>query len=125
MRQAAIPPASTPLSPPDSALPRLYLPEEVAEVLGCSAWWVKDRARRRLIPFTRVGRAYRFSGEHLAEIVRMHEERPARNPQPHGAVSPPAPKPPARQRRETSERTVRLKARAPRRMAKSQYGTAA
>ena len=66
MRQPAIPPASEPTPHTGSALPRLYLPEEVAAVLGCSAWWVKDRARRRLIPFTRVGRAYRFTGEHLA-----------------------------------------------------------
>ncbi|MFM9583553.1 hypothetical protein [Streptomyces caniscabiei] len=33
-------------------LPRLYRPEEIAETFGCSAWWVKDRARRRLIPHT-------------------------------------------------------------------------
>ncbi len=82
MPQPAIPPAARRT---DSArrgrLPAPLLPEEVAAVLGCSAWWVKDRARRRLIPFTRVGRAYRFSDDHLAEIIRMHEERPARNPQ--------------------------------------------
>ncbi|MEV2211106.1 helix-turn-helix domain-containing protein [Streptomyces sp. NPDC050997] len=124
MRQPAITPASAPALHAEAGLPRLYVPEEVAAVLGCSAWWIKDRARRRLIPFTRVGRAYRFSGEHLAEIVRMHEERPSRHPQPHGAVVTPTSKPP-RQQRETATPTVRLKARPPRRMAKSQYGTAA
>ncbi|MFV0128620.1 DNA-binding protein [Streptomyces sp. HMX112] len=104
---------------------RLYLPEEVAAVLGCSAWWVKDRARRRLIPFTRVGRAYRFSDDHLAEIVRMHEERPAHNPQRPSGIAVPARKPATRQRTETALPTVRLKARPPRRLSKDQYGTAA
>ncbi|QEV22424.1 DNA-binding protein [Streptomyces alboniger] len=106
-------------------MPRLHVPEEVAAVLGCSAWWVKDRARRRLIPFTRVGRAYRFSDEHLAEIIRMHEERPAVKPQRLGVAAAPTRKPPARQRSEAAVPTVRLQARPPRRMAKSQYGTAA
>ncbi|MEU9606316.1 helix-turn-helix domain-containing protein [Streptomyces sp. NPDC048057] len=60
-------------------LSRLYRPEEIAEALGCSAWWVKDRARRGVIPHTRVGRAYRFTAAHLAEIVRLYEERPKRS----------------------------------------------
>ncbi|MGV4930003.1 helix-turn-helix domain-containing protein [Streptomyces sp. BHT-5-2] len=124
MHRPAIPPASAPTSRPDVGLPRLYLPEEVAEVLGCSAWWVKDRARRRLIPFTRVGRAYRFTSEHLAEIIHMHEARPAA-PQQRGATAP-APKPRAsRPSPSPVVPTVRLKARPPRRMLKSQYGTAA
>ncbi|MFH8706567.1 helix-turn-helix domain-containing protein [Streptomyces rubrogriseus] len=63
----------------EASLPRLYRPEEIAEALGCSAWWVKDRARRGLIPHARVGRAYRFTAEHLAEIIRLHEERPTRS----------------------------------------------
>ncbi|MFE4211535.1 DNA-binding protein [Streptomyces sp. NPDC056844] len=60
------------------ALPRLYTAWEVAEALGCSVWWVKERARRRLIPFTYVGGAYRFTAEHVGEIVRVHEEIPSR-----------------------------------------------
>ncbi|MFJ6811104.1 helix-turn-helix domain-containing protein [Streptomyces anulatus] len=111
--------------PAEVGLPRLYVPEEVAAVLGCSVWWVKDRARRRLIPFTRVGRAYRFSDEHLAEIIRMHEERPAVNAQRTGGAPAPTRKPPARHRPDVAVPTVRLQARPPRRMAKSQYGTAA
>ncbi|MFF2849691.1 helix-turn-helix domain-containing protein [Streptomyces sp. NPDC058001] len=126
MRQPAIPPASTTTPYAEAALPRLYVPEEVAAALGCSAWWVKDRARRRLIPFTRVGRAYRFSDGHLAEIIRMLEERPVQAPQHPGAVPAPTRKPRARrQQPETAVPTVRLKARPPRRMTKSQYGTAA
>ncbi|WP_033416858.1 helix-turn-helix domain-containing protein [Streptomyces canus] len=106
------------------ALPRLYVPEEVAAVLGCSAWWVKDRARRRLIPFTRVGRAYRFTGEHLAEIIRMHEARPALPQQ--SAAGAPARKSPAPQPTSPSAvPTSRLRARPPRRARQSQFGTAA
>jgi hypothetical protein len=109
----------------DVPLPRLYLPEDIATVLGCSAWWVKDRARRRLIPFTRVGRAYRFSDEHLAEIIRMHEEGPDRGSQHTRSTTTPAVKPAARQRVDVATPTVRLKARPPRRTRKAQFGTAA
>ncbi|WP_373287927.1 DNA-binding protein [Streptomyces lasiicapitis] len=127
MPQAAIPAAPTPAPlRPDggSSLSRLYVPEEIADVLGCSAWWVKDRARRRLIPFTRVGRAYRFTDEHLAEIIRMHETRPAIPRQ--RAEAPPAPKSPSPQPSPSSAAsTARLRARPPRRARQSQFGTAA
>jgi excisionase family DNA binding protein len=52
---------------------RLYRPAEVAELLGCSEWWVKEQARKRRIPYSRIGGSYRFTAEHLAEIVRLHE----------------------------------------------------
>ncbi|MDG5801240.1 helix-turn-helix domain-containing protein [Streptomyces ossamyceticus] len=125
MRQPAIPPASAPTPRADSALPRLYVPEEVAAVLGCSVWWVKDRARRRLIPFTRVGRAYRFTGEHLAEIIRMNEARPA-SPQQHHPATARASKPSTPQPSLSSAVPAsRLRARPPRRARQSQFGTAA
>ncbi|MDI3420404.1 helix-turn-helix domain-containing protein [Streptomyces luteolus] len=125
MRQPAIPSASVPTPGAEVALPRLYVPEDVAAVLGCSAWWVKDRARRRLIPFTRVGRAYRFTGEHLAEIIRMNEDRPAL-PQQRAANEAPAAKSPAPQHPSSpAAPTARLRARPPRRARQSQYGTAA
>ncbi|MFJ4007167.1 helix-turn-helix domain-containing protein [Streptomyces sp. NPDC090023] len=124
MRQSVIPPASEPTPHLEAALPRLYVPEEVGAVLGCSAWWVKDRARRRLIPFTRVGRAYRFTGEHLAEIIRMHEARPASARQHLTTAS--GPKPPTRKSSPPSAvPTVSLRARPPRRARQSQFGTAA
>ncbi|MGW1744910.1 helix-turn-helix domain-containing protein [Streptomyces sp. NPDC002092] len=124
MRQPAIPPASEPTPHTGAALPRLYVPEEVAAVLGCSAWWVKDRARRRLIPFARVGRAYRFTGEHLAEIIRMHEARPALAQQPSASV--PARKSPAPQPSPSpAVATAQLRARPPRRARQGQFGTAA
>ncbi|WP_374222964.1 helix-turn-helix domain-containing protein [Streptomyces sp. MBT65] len=107
-------------------LPRLYRPEEIAEALGCSAWWVKDRARRGLIPHTRVGRAYRFTAAHLAEIVRLHEERPKRFVS-SASASPAATSPPAARTRAaqsprptTPATTGRLRARPPRR---TQYET--
>ncbi|MFF3154782.1 DNA-binding protein [Streptomyces sp. NPDC057910] len=116
--------ARTELARADAPLPRLYLPEDIATVLGCSAWWVKDRARRRLIPFTRVGRAYRFSEAHLAEIIRMHEEGPDRGSQPTRTTTPAASSA-ARQRVAVAPPAVRLKARPPRRARKAQFGTAA
>nr|WP_239086127.1 helix-turn-helix domain-containing protein [Streptomyces parvus] len=108
-------------------MPRLYRPEEVAKVLGCSAWWVKDRARRGLIPHTRVGRAYRFTGAHLAEIVCLHEERPKRSvssaPTSRAATSPPSRTRAARPPEPTTAPTSgRLRARPPRR---TQYETVA
>jgi hypothetical protein len=105
----------------EAALPRLYRPEEIAEALGCSAWWVKERARRSLIPHARVGRAYRFTAEHLAEIVRLHEQRPTRSPGDAAAVPAAATPPAARvrasqpRRPTTAPATGRLRARPPRR----------
>ncbi|GAA3691695.1 helix-turn-helix domain-containing protein [Streptomyces iranensis] len=120
------PATGLPSSKAEAALPRLYRPEEIAEALGCSAWWVKDRARRRLIPHTRVGRAYRFTVGHLAEIVRLYEERPVRSPQGVTAVAAPASTPASQAspqpRRTGGASAPRLRARPPRRM---QYETVA
>ncbi|TXS17255.1 MULTISPECIES: helix-turn-helix domain-containing protein [unclassified Streptomyces] len=104
---------------------RLYRPDEVAAVLGCSAWWVKDRARRRQIPFARVGRAYRFTAAHLAEIIRLHEERPAVAARPPSLGAPPAA--PARRSSapEPGAPSGRLRARPPRRSDRAAFDTAA
>ncbi|WMX46334.1 DNA-binding protein [Streptomyces roseicoloratus] len=99
-----------------SVLPRLHTAKEVAEALGCSVWWVKERARRRLVPFTYVGGAYRFTAEHVAEIVRLHEEFPARAPQ---RPAPPAPVPPSREPGAVRP-GPKLTARPPRRLLKAQ-----
>jgi hypothetical protein len=90
------------------ALPRLHTPQEVAEALGCSAWWLKEKARRRLIPFTYVGGAYRFTAEHVAEIVRLYEAVPS-VPQRSVPVTSPA-------RAGTTVPAERLAARPPRRL---------
>lgn len=124
MHHSAMPPALVGLRPStdgEAALPRLYRPEEIADALGCSAWWVKDRARRNLIPHVRIGRAYRFTAEHLAEIIRLNEQRPTRSPSGATAV-PVATTPPAARARASQPRrptatstTGRLRARPPRR----------
>ncbi|MEV7182694.1 DNA-binding protein [Kitasatospora sp. NPDC093102] len=59
------------------ALPPLYYPADIAKAIGMSEWWVKEQARRGRIPSTKPGRAYRFTAEQFAEIVRMYEVRPA------------------------------------------------
>ncbi|MDF9814148.1 helix-turn-helix domain-containing protein [Streptomyces sp. SPB162] len=107
------------------ALSRLYRPDEVAAVLGCSAWWVKDRARRRQIPFARVGRAYRFTAGHLAEIIRLHEERPTTAARPPAVGAPPAVAARRSGAPEPAAPSPRLRARPPRRSNRSEFDTAA
>jgi len=60
----------------------LYRPAEVARLLRCSEWWVKEQARQRRIPYCWIGGGYRFTDAHLTEIVRMFEVRPADAPVP-------------------------------------------
>lgn len=54
-----------------------YKPHEVAEILGCSEWWVKEQARHQRIPFCWIASSYRFTPEHVVEIARLTEVRPA------------------------------------------------
>jgi hypothetical protein len=53
-----------------------YRPAEVARLLRCSEWWVKEQARRRRIPFCWIGGSYLFTEEHIAAIVRLFEVLP-------------------------------------------------
>lgn len=100
-------------------------------VTDSAAYIRHPRTRRRppprppLLRPTRVGRAYRFTGEHLAEIVRIHEERPERKAQRPRGIATSATKPATRQRTEAAASTTRLKARPPRRRLKPEYETAA
>ena len=57
--------------------PILYLPREVARLLKCSEWWVKEQARRRRVPFCWIAGGYRFTPDHVAEIVRLFERKAA------------------------------------------------
>ncbi|WP_236241689.1 helix-turn-helix domain-containing protein [Streptomyces sp. CC228A] len=94
-----------------ATLPHLFRPAEIAEALGCSEWWIKEQARQRRIPFTRLGGAYRFTVEHVSEIVRLFEERPTRSVNARDAV------PAQRTRRHrNAEPTARLVARPARRL---------
>ncbi|MEV0570211.1 DNA-binding protein [Dactylosporangium sp. NPDC050588] len=89
----------------------LHLPAEVAVMLQCSEWWVKEQARKRRIPFTWIGGGYRFTDEHVAAIIRAAEVLP-------GAVAPPAAVVPMRRpdpAPASVEPVTRLCARPPRR----------
>lgn len=90
----------------------LHRPADVARMLGCSEWWVKEQARKRRIPFAWIGGSYRFTDEHVAAIIARFEVRPDDAP-----VSASAPRRAAR--RSGSEHhgatVIQLKARIPRR----------
>jgi hypothetical protein len=53
-----------------------YRAAEVAQMLRCSEWWVKEQARQRRIPFCWIGGSYLFTGEHIASIVHLFEVQP-------------------------------------------------
>jgi hypothetical protein len=98
------------MSSPTAAPVTYYRPAEVAAMLRCSEWWIKEQARRRRIPFSWIGGSYLFTEDHVTEIVRLFEVRP--DPAVDGAL-----------RREVrrlaaateGEPVVQLRARTPRR----------
>lgn len=59
--------------------------DEAAAILRVKPNWLKRRAAARSIPFTMLGGAYHFTAEHIAEIVRMNERRPAAATEPKAA----------------------------------------
>lgn len=96
---------------PALAHPVLHRASDVARILGCSEWWVKEQARNRRIPYSFIGGSYRFTDEHVAAIIRTFEVLPAED------VAAPA------QARSSADATaveggqvVQLRARPPRRM---------
>ncbi|MFC1417790.1 DNA-binding protein [Streptacidiphilus cavernicola] len=72
---------------------------------------MKEQARRRRIPFSRLGGSYRFTAEHLQEIIAIFEERPDPGADPTSSVLPASRSP----YRRTAAQGVRLTARPPRR----------
>ena len=62
---------------PAQQQPTFYRPAEVAAMLRCSEWWVKEQARNRRIPYCWIGGSYRFTPGHVVEIARLFEVRPA------------------------------------------------
>ncbi|MFJ5806700.1 helix-turn-helix domain-containing protein [Streptomyces sp. NPDC093093] len=101
-------------------LPHLHYPADVANALGKSEWWVKEQARNGRIPYTKPGRAYRFTGEQFAEILRLFAEGPtgpraSHQPQPATARPPGSPKAPR------PVPAARLRARPPRRTAQLEH----
>lgn len=91
--------------------PELYSPAEVARALGCSEWWVKEQARRRRIPFSWIGGSYKFTDEHLIEIIRTFEVRPVSGPPSTTSRA----REPRRRRVRPAPVTNQLQARPPRR----------
>jgi excisionase family DNA binding protein len=57
--------------------PTLFTVQEAAEILRVKKSWLERQAAARKIPFTMLGRSYRFTSAHLDAIVKMHEEPPA------------------------------------------------
>ncbi|WP_030240999.1 helix-turn-helix domain-containing protein [Streptomyces sp. NRRL S-350] len=106
------------------ALPPLYRPADVAKAIGMSEWWVKEQARRGRIPFTKPGRAYRFTAEQFAEIVRTYEVRPAAMTVPQTQVAAVAVLKKSDRDSQPTRPAVRLRARMPRRAALHQQDAA-
>jgi hypothetical protein len=100
------------MTAPAPAQPAYYRPADVAALLRCSAWWVKEQARRGRIPYSWIGGGYLFTDEHVAEIVRLFERRPAQPP----AVTAPLPRHQTAAVADVADATVvQLRARPPRR----------
>jgi len=89
-----------------------HRPADVARILHCSEWWVKEQARRRRIPYAWIGGSYLFTEEHVAEIIRRFEVRPVEEADPASVLAPPARR---SVQRSKGELPVRLRARSPRR----------
>lgn len=85
----------------NETVPPVYNADEAAALLKCKPRWLKDRARKREIPFTMVGGSYGWTPAHLAEIIRQFEQRP------QAARSPRAPSLP--KQRDAAEPTLRAK----------------
>jgi excisionase family DNA binding protein len=81
---------------PEASTPALYTAAEAAAILRVKASWLERQAAARNIPFTMLGRSYRFTPAHLAVIVRLYEHEPSRGRDPavqptrRGGVQPPA-----------------------------------
>ncbi|GIG58872.1 hypothetical protein Lfu02_32440 [Longispora fulva] len=99
----------SPRGPAVTGLPALYRPAQVAVILDCSEWWVKEQARKKRIPFAWIGGSYRFTEQHITEIIRLFEvEATNRDRTPTVVAAIP------RQRRSQGEGTViPLKGRTP------------
>ena len=101
----------------------LHSAADIAAALGCSEWWVKEQARHRRIPFAWIAGSYRFTDDHLAEIIRQREVRPTDS----GLALPQAEaQPPRRTSRPWTDEPppTQLRARPPRRAVRAHPGPA-
>jgi excisionase family DNA binding protein len=54
----------------------LYTTDEAAKILRVRKSWLERQAAARRVPFSLLGRSYRFTDAHLIEIVRIFEAGP-------------------------------------------------
>jgi excisionase family DNA binding protein len=59
-----------------NGVPVVHTVAEAASILRVKESWLERQAAARKIPFTMLGGCYRFTAEHLAEIVRINEQVP-------------------------------------------------
>ena len=57
-------------------VPAIHTTAEAAVILRVKESWLERQAQLRKIPFTMLGGSYRFTDEHLNEIVRLNEKLP-------------------------------------------------
>jgi hypothetical protein len=96
------------------ALQPLHTPEDLAAMLGRSRWWVCEQCRRGRFPSIKPGGSYRFTDQHVDEILAILEQAPAAAIRKgRGRAAKPKHISPARSSGATS--AVRLEARPPRR----------
>src|SRR3954469_8620716 len=92
-----------------------YSAREAAGILRCSEWWIKEQARKRRVPFSRVGGRYLFTEDHLNEIIRLFEVRPLATARSAATATKPAPRRTTNARPE-GEGSRLLRARPPRKV---------
>jgi excisionase family DNA binding protein len=102
----------------------LYTAREAARILRCSEWWIKEQARKRRIPFSRVGGRYLFTEDHLNEIIRLFEVRPLESSRSPLTGTKPMPRRATNFRREQQGSSL-LRARPPRRASAVDPGSSA
>jgi hypothetical protein len=86
-------PSQAAASPPPAKL--AHAADQAAAIIGgtCKGSWLKEQARSRKIPYTRIGGAYHFTDEQLAEILRIFEVRPRELTPARASRSPVLPEP--------------------------------
>jgi excisionase family DNA binding protein len=57
-------------------VPVVHTAAEAASILRVKESWLQRQAAARKVPFTMLGGCYRFTAEHLKEIVRLNEQVP-------------------------------------------------
>jgi hypothetical protein len=64
------------VSEQNQGVPVIHTTAEAAVILRVKESWLERQAQLRKIPFTMLSGSYRFTDEHLNEIVRLNEKLP-------------------------------------------------